>query len=45
MTTYSSEMQKFNTLKLWNELLENFSLPETEKQIIVTETLKQVKEC
>ena len=45
LTAYSSEMQKINTLKLGNELLENLSLPETEKQIIVTETLKQVKEC
>ena len=30
-------MQKFNTLKLWNELLEILSLLETEKQIIVKE--------
>ena len=36
-------MQQFNTLKLRNELLKNLSFPETEKHIIVTETLKQIK--
>ena len=42
LTMYSSEMQKLvNPLKLWNELLESLSLPETEKRIIVTENLKQ----
>ena len=44
-TTYSSEMQQFNTLKLWNKLLKNLSLPEIEKQILVTETLKHMKKC
>ena len=39
-------MQQFNTFKLWNELLKNLSLPERDKQIIVTETLKQIfKKC
>ena len=36
-------MQQFNTLKLRYELLKNLSFPETEKHIIVTETLKQIK--
>ena len=37
-------MQQFNTkLKLRNELLKNLSFPETEKHIILTETLKQIK--
>ena len=38
-------MQQFNTFKLWNELLKNLSLPERDKQIIVTETLKQMKKA
>ena len=28
--TYSSEMQQFNTLKLWNKLPKNLSLPKIE---------------